>query len=101
MLCMNNFRKQKHLSDSAKQTDRAKNRTQSKTNPAHIKQPGKSKSTNRKLMPSVRLVANKPRAKSKPAAPRTEAQYLAKPEKFKETWDRVLSVISKMRTNKI
>jgi hypothetical protein len=33
--------------------------------------------------------------------PRTEAQYQARPEKFKETWDRVLSVISKMRTDKI
>jgi hypothetical protein len=45
--------------------------------------------------------ANKPRAKAKPTAPRTEAQYFAKPEKFKETWDRVLSVISKMRRDKV
>jgi hypothetical protein len=35
------------------------------------------------------------------AAPRTEAQYLAKPEKFKDTWDRVLGVISKMRREKV
>jgi hypothetical protein len=41
------------------------------------------------------------KGRSKSAAPRTEAQYLAKPEKFKETWDRVLSVISKMRSDKI
>jgi hypothetical protein len=44
-------------------------------------------------------VARKDR--SKPTAPRTEAQYLAKPEKFKETWDRVISVISKMRSDKV
>jgi hypothetical protein len=41
------------------------------------------------------------RAKRKHVAPRTEAQYLAKPEQFKETWERVLSVISKMRNNKV
>lgn len=45
-------------------------------------------------------VASK-RAKAKPTAPRTEAQYSAKPERFKDTWDRVLSVISKMRSDKV
>jgi hypothetical protein len=49
----------------------------------------------------VKLVATKSRAKTKPPAPRTEAQYLAKPEKFKDTWDRVLGVISKMRSDKV
>jgi len=44
---------------------------------------------------------SKPRAKAKSTAPRTEAQYLSKPEKFKETWDRVLSVISKMRSGEV
>ena len=39
--------------------------------------------------------------KSKLSAPRTEAQYQAKPEQFKETWDRVLSAISKMRKDRI
>ena len=45
--------------------------------------------------------AKKLRAKAKQSAPRTEAQYSARPEKFKETWERVLSVISKMRTDKV
>jgi hypothetical protein len=31
---------------------------------------------------------------------RTAAQYRAKPEKFKDMWDRVVSVVSKMRTEK-
>ena len=34
------------------------------------------------------------------AAPRTTAQYNAKPESFKTMWDRVVSVVSKMRTEK-
>jgi hypothetical protein len=33
-------------------------------------------------------------------APRTTAQYDAKPEKFKATWDRVVAVISKLRSEK-
>lgn len=41
------------------------------------------------------------RTKRKPPAPKNEAQYLAKPERFKETWDRVLSAISKMRRDKV
>jgi hypothetical protein len=53
-----------------------------------------------KLIPKAKGTASKARARTKQSAPRTEAQYLAKPERFKETWDRVLSVISKMRTDK-
>jgi hypothetical protein len=41
------------------------------------------------------------RTKAKPTAPRTEAQYSAKPERFKDTWERVLSAISKMRSEKV
>jgi hypothetical protein len=33
-------------------------------------------------------------------APRTATQYHAKPEKFKDMWDRVVNVVSKMRTEK-
>jgi hypothetical protein len=36
----------------------------------------------------------------KQKAPRTAAQYHAKSEKFKNTWDRVVSVVSKMRSEK-
>ena len=39
--------------------------------------------------------------KRKLIAPRTEAQYAAKPEKFKETYDRVISAVAKMRTEKV
>jgi hypothetical protein len=49
----------------------------------------------------VKKRGSKPRAKAKQTAPRTEAQYLAKPAGFKETWDRVLSVISKMRSENV
>jgi hypothetical protein len=51
------------------------------------KQPNKS---NRKRPPANKRVV-----------PRTEAEYSERPEKFKETWDRVLSAISRMRSGKI
>jgi hypothetical protein len=57
----------------------------------------RQKNPKQKTVPTV----NKLRPKTKRSAPRTEAQYSARPEKFKETWDRVLSVISKMRTDKV
>lgn len=38
-------------------------------------------------------------SKSKP--PRTKAQYTAKPKRFKQTWDRVISTVAKMRAEKI
>lgn len=98
---MNTFRKQKHPSASTKRTNRVKTNTSSKTNSAHKKQPARAKSTGRKSEPRPQQVANKSRAKAKRVAPSTEAQYFAKPEKFKETWDRVLSAISKMRSDKV
>ena len=54
-----------------------------------------------KSVPKAMGAPNKLRAKARLAAPRNEAQYSARPEKFKDTWDRVLSVISKMRTDKV
>ena len=48
---------------------------------------------------SPKPVAKKAKAKQPP--PRSESQYRAKPEKFKELWDRVIGVISKMRTEKV
>ena len=44
---------------------------------------------------------SRPRAKVKQRAPRTEAQYAAKPETFKDTWERVIDAISKMRNSKV
>jgi hypothetical protein len=38
--------------------------------------------------------------RSKPAPPRTEAQYLAKPKTFQDSWERVIETISKMRNSK-
>ena len=38
--------------------------------------------------------------KPKSSPPRTATQYHAKPEKFKDMWDRVVNVVSKMRTEK-
>jgi hypothetical protein len=49
----------------------------------------------------TKKAASKLRTAKKNTAPRTEAQYSARPERFKETWDRVLSVISKMRSEKV
>lgn len=40
-------------------------------------------------------------SKAKYSVPMTEAQYTAKPENFKETWDHVLAAISKMRRDKV
>ncbi|WP_353061947.1 hypothetical protein RBB77_11585 [Tunturibacter psychrotolerans] len=54
-----------------------------------------------KSRPKNKGLPSKSRAKPRLAAPRTEAEYLAKPEKFKDTWDRVLGVVSKMRREKI
>ena len=50
---------------------------------------------------SLRRTASSASRKRKLIAPRTEAQYLAKPEKFKETWERVISTVAKMRTEKV
>jgi hypothetical protein len=43
----------------------------------------------------------RPKTQAKQGAPRTEAQYAAKPETFKDTWDRVIDAISKMRSGKV
>lgn len=53
--------------------------------------------------PSQKLKPATPKAKSKSRSkpPRTEAQYSAKPEKFKQTWDRVISTVAKMRDEKL
>lgn len=45
---------------------------------------------------ATRGKASQPKAK----APRTLSQYNAKPEKFKDTWDRVVGVISKLRSER-
>jgi hypothetical protein len=44
--------------------------------------------------------SRKTKNRLKRTLPRTESQYTAAPEKLKQTWDRVISVISKMRTAK-
>ena len=67
-----------------------------------------SAQSNRKSAVSSRKTATsrkRPWQRSKKArkqvAPRTAAQYFAKSEKFKEDWERVITVISKMRAEKI
>lgn len=50
--------------------------------------------------PAARKAATKrkrQRAAKKPKAPRSVAEYNAKPEQFKDRWDHVIGVISKMR----
>ena len=48
-----------------------------------------------------KLSVTKARTQTKQRVPRTQAQYLAKPEKFKDTWERVIEAISKMRSDKV
>src|SRR6185437_4671666 len=60
-----------------------------------------TKKLNRKLPRKIKRISSKPRPKAKQAAPRNEAQYSAKSEKFKDSWDRVLTVVSKMRSEKV
>jgi len=59
------------------------------------------KKTNAKTSLKAKLAIRKTASKIKPKPPRTEAQYSAKPEKFKETWERVISTVAKMRTEKV
>jgi hypothetical protein len=62
-----------------------------------------AKSTKSEKTPPAKStrISGKPRAKAKQRAPRTEAQYLARPETFKDTWERVIEAISKMRNGKV
>jgi hypothetical protein len=97
-------RKQKlknRLSITAKKSPKKQLGVSAKTKPNSVKPfDPKEKIANKPIANKVKLVVGKTRSKPKQAAPRTEAQYQAKPEKFKETWDRVLSAISKMRSEK-
>jgi hypothetical protein len=65
------------------------------------KKPEKADAREVSKKPKAKLALRKKRTKAKLGPPRTEAQYLARPEKFKDTWDRVLGVVSKMRREKI
>ncbi|WP_158789476.1 hypothetical protein [Granulicella sp. L46] len=59
---------------------------------------GLNRSVKRK---ATKKPATRRRAGKKPTAPRNEAQYLAKPETFKDTWERVIEAISKMRNGRV
>jgi len=74
--------------------------TTSKPKRDHLKSSTKTTKSANKSQAKAKI-SSKPQAKAKLRAPRTEAQYTAKPEKFKETWDHVLAAISKMRREKI
>jgi hypothetical protein len=63
---------------------------------------------NKPSLPDKRAADRKARTRSransttrKRTAPRTEAQYLARPDTFKDTWERVIEAISKMRNGKV
>jgi hypothetical protein len=62
--------------------------------------PGRKRSI-RKKSSGTAQPSRKPKIRLKRTLPRTEGQYHAAPEQLKQTWDRVLSVISKMRTDKV
>lgn len=73
----------------------------SSANPIKGKSSAPTKKLDKNRRRKIKLMTSKPRPKQKQSAPRTEAQYLAKPEKFKDSWDRVLTVVSKMRSEKV
>lgn len=60
-----------------------------------------AKQSRGKPLAKSKRVPTRPRPKAKQTVPRTEAQYLAKPETFKDTYDRVIEAISKMRSGKV
>jgi hypothetical protein len=72
------------------------NARSAKQKPPAPKRKPESKPLAKAKSPTARV-----RSKARQTAPKTEAQYAAKPEKFKENWDRVLAVISKMRREKV
>jgi hypothetical protein len=78
-----------------------KTRKHKKSEKTDAEEVEKKKKADAKVSQKAKLAIRKKRSKPKLAAPRTEAQYLAKPEKFKDTWDRVLGVVSKMRREKV
>jgi hypothetical protein len=98
---MNAHRKTSQAAKIPKSTSGVKGGASSKIPSAQSKAPFSTKRAGNRSLPKSKKLAHKQRVKTKIAAPRTEAQYLAKPEKFKETWDRVLGVVSKMRREKI
>jgi hypothetical protein len=65
------------------------------------KKPQKADAREVSKKPKAKLAIRKKRSKAKLGPPRTEAEYSAKPERFKDTWDRVLGVVSKMRREKV
>lgn len=61
----------------------------------------KTTKTPSKSSAKAKQTSSTSRVKAKQRAPRTETQYTAKPEKFKETWDNVLATIAKMRRERV
>jgi hypothetical protein len=99
--CMNAHRKTKQVAKISKSASGVTGGASSKTPSAQSRAQALTKKAGKGSLPKAKKVAHQSRARAKVAAPRTEAQYLAKPEKFKDTWDRVLGVVSKMRREKI
>jgi hypothetical protein len=71
-----------------------------KSEPAQPKPISTAKSSGKKTSP-IKNSIRKLKPKAKPKPPNTEAQYSAKPEKFKQTWGRVISTVAKMRSEKL
>lgn len=93
------IRKQKSV--SPQRSNKPRSKLSANAGQGSRKPSGTTRKPDSKSSPKSKRISSKPRAKAKQAAPRTEAQYSARPERFKETWDRVLSVISKMRSDKV
>lgn len=65
------------------------------------KPPSNRTDTKAKAPPKAGSSTRKRSAKAKPKPPGNEVQYSARPEKFKDTYGRVLAVVSKMRREKV
>ncbi len=93
--------KQNQKSAHPKRSAAARNNTSYKPKRDHLKSSAKTTKSASKSLAKAKRTSSKPRVKAKQRAPRTEAQYLAKPETFKDTWDRVIEAISKMLNSKV
>jgi hypothetical protein len=88
------------VSRQVKRTVASRKATSTKSKPDYRKASAKRTKSSTAPQTKAKIFKNS-RAKAKQRVPRSEAQYLAKPETFKDTWERVIEAISKMRNGKV
>jgi hypothetical protein len=98
---MRALRETKQTSGISKHTEGRQRKVVSKTQRTKLVSSAGAAKLGTRESPKPKKVAARSQKKKKVVAPRTEAQYSAKPEKFKETWDRVIATVAKMRADKL